>query len=221
MTIAYPSQISRDFADRRIRVENKAHQGFRLRQVVAPRHRAVPIGSGQRSPALLASSTVQGTGPATPETGVMVFSSPENILVRTRTADELLNRYLPGVHSGFSSTLAGWLANLARAVDHELTLDGVSHVLVIRLAAQNPLFVLILSERRKPATPENLRRFDLTPREAEVMNLVMQGKTNWEIGRILELSQRTVDKHMEHILGKFGAENRTTAMRIAMDGGGF
>ncbi|HTR22343.1 MAG TPA: hypothetical protein VMI10_00045, partial [Terriglobales bacterium] len=64
MSIAYPSQISRDFPNRRIRVENKADQGFRLRQVVAPRHRAVPIGSGQRSPALLASSTVQGAGPA-------------------------------------------------------------------------------------------------------------------------------------------------------------
>ena len=51
----------------------------------------------------------------------------------------------------------------------------------------------------------------LTLREAEVMDWVAKGKSNGEIAIILGISQHTVRKHLEHILTKLGAENRTTA----------
>ena len=43
----------------------------------------------------------------------------------------------------------------------------------------------------------------------------MQGKTNEEIGIILQVSARTVEKHLEHILAKLGVENRTAAALAA------
>jgi len=42
-----------------------------------------------------------------------------------------------------------------------------------------------------------------------------QGKTNPEIAVILQLSARTVEKHMERILEKIGVENRTAAAVVA------
>jgi DNA-binding CsgD family transcriptional regulator len=55
----------------------------------------------------------------------------------------------------------------------------------------------------------------LTPREAEVLAWITQGKTNYEIGRILDASTGTVSKHVEHILAKLDVENRTAAAAIA------
>jgi DNA-binding CsgD family transcriptional regulator len=40
---------------------------------------------------------------------------------------------------------------------------------------------------------------------------VAQGKTNPEIGLILGISRRTVQKHLERIYIKLGVENRTAA----------
>lgn len=64
---------------------------------------------------------------------------------------------------------------------------------------------------------EPLQKLGLTPREAEVLFWVAQGKTNAEIGLILELSVGTVKKHMEHILPKLGVENRSTAVLRAIE----
>jgi len=42
------------------------------------------------------------------------------------------------------------------------------------------------------------------------------GKTNREIAEILDLSPRTVNKHLETIFPKLGVENRTAAAAIAI-----
>jgi len=53
----------------------------------------------------------------------------------------------------------------------------------------------------------------LTPREAEVLCWVTQGKRNDEIGLILGTSPRTVQKHLEHIHHKLGVQ---THMAVAV-----
>jgi DNA-binding CsgD family transcriptional regulator len=61
-------------------------------------------------------------------------------------------------------------------------------------------------------TQQALCRFlRLTPREVEVLYWVTQGKRNDEIGLILRISPRTVQKHLEHIMDKLGVETRTAA----------
>ena len=54
-------------------------------------------------------------------------------------------------------------------------------------------------------------RLKLTAREAEVLLWVGRGKTNRDIGEILGLSPRTVNKHLEPIFAKIGVENRAAA----------
>ena len=55
----------------------------------------------------------------------------------------------------------------------------------------------------------------LTPREAEVLNLVARGYTNREIAAALVISVKTASVHVSHILGKLGAPNRLEAAAIA------
>lgn len=70
---------------------------------------------------------------------------------------------------------------------------------------------------QEPAQPGLLVPLGLTPREAEVLFWLSEGKTNAEIGLILNSSRRTVEKHVEHILEKLGLENRGAATRMAID----
>jgi DNA-binding CsgD family transcriptional regulator len=58
--------------------------------------------------------------------------------------------------------------------------------------------------------------FRLSDREVEVAHWLTEGKTNPEIAAILHASPRTIEKHMEHILVKVGAENRTAAVAMLM-----
>ena len=59
------------------------------------------------------------------------------------------------------------------------------------------------------------QRLGLTPREAEVLFWVAQGKSNKDIADILSLSPRTVNKHLEPVFAKLGVENRTSAAAMA------
>jgi DNA-binding CsgD family transcriptional regulator len=51
----------------------------------------------------------------------------------------------------------------------------------------------------------------LTPRELEVLGLVIEGYTNQGIAREIVVAPRTVAAHLEHILAKLGAPSRTLA----------
>jgi DNA-binding NarL/FixJ family response regulator len=51
----------------------------------------------------------------------------------------------------------------------------------------------------------------LTPRELEVLGLVIEGLTNQQIARALVVTVRTVATHLEHILVKLDASTRTLA----------
>ena len=53
--------------------------------------------------------------------------------------------------------------------------------------------------------------FGLTGRESEVLYWLSMGKTNRDIGEILKLSARTVNKHLEQVFQKMGVDNRTAA----------
>jgi len=64
-------------------------------------------------------------------------------------------------------------------------------------------------------TKERLQTLGLTPREAEVMAWVAQGKSNSDIATILVSSPRTVAKHIEHVFAKLNVESRTAAVAEA------
>jgi len=58
---------------------------------------------------------------------------------------------------------------------------------------------------------------ELTPREAEVLFWISQGKSNHDIGVILGAKTGTICKHVGHILSKLNVENRTSAAVVALE----
>ena len=59
-------------------------------------------------------------------------------------------------------------------------------------------------------------RLALTAREAQVLLWISRGKSNREIGEILDISPRTVNKHLEQVFVKLGVENRAAAAARAV-----
>lgn len=70
-------------------------------------------------------------------------------------------------------------------------------------------------------TPLSNRVKGLSPREITVLMWMKQGKTNWEISRILGVSERTVRFHVEGIFAKLDVSSRTQAVAFAIEQGLF
>jgi DNA-binding NarL/FixJ family response regulator len=60
---------------------------------------------------------------------------------------------------------------------------------------------------------------DLTGRELEVLELIVRGRSNKEIGSALGISEATVKSHINSILGKLGVTDRTQAATTALQRG--
>ena len=56
----------------------------------------------------------------------------------------------------------------------------------------------------------------LTPRESEVVKLVAEGYTSKEIGAVLHIAEKTVERHRENILAKLGMRDRVELTRYAI-----
>ena len=56
----------------------------------------------------------------------------------------------------------------------------------------------------------------LTNREVEILQWTVEGKTAWEIGSILQISERTVNFHIQNVMEKFGVHNKTQAAAKAI-----
>ncbi len=55
----------------------------------------------------------------------------------------------------------------------------------------------------------------LTPREREVLGLIVQHMTNKQVARELGIAETTVDKHLKNIRQKFGTRDRYETARVA------
>jgi DNA-binding response OmpR family regulator len=74
-----------------------------------------------------------------------------------------------------------------------------------------------LTEIRADAQERVLQEtLSLTSREAEVLLWISRGKSNREIGEVLGISPRTVNKHLEQVFVKLGVENRAAAAARAV-----
>lgn len=86
-------------------------------------------------------------------------------------------------------------------------LESLSSDYGLVVQAVSPHAILITEHREEEES--------LTKRESAVLRLVAQGLTNGQIARRLEISPRTVEKHVENARGKLGAANRTEAALLS------
>ena len=66
---------------------------------------------------------------------------------------------------------------------------------------------------------ERINSTELTNREMEVLKLLSKGKSNQEIGSILNITEGTVKFHVNNILGKLNVNDRTGAVITALKKG--
>jgi len=66
---------------------------------------------------------------------------------------------------------------------------------------------------------ERMASSDLTSREMEVLELIVRGQSNKEIGVSLAISEATVKSHINNILSKLGVTDRTQAVTTALQRG--
>ncbi|MFI9508141.1 response regulator transcription factor [Nocardia sp. NPDC052566] len=111
--------------------------------------------------------------------------------------------------------LSAWLSDRA-TLEHrpDFVADRGGRRLRIRRIAMAGEDLLLLTEyvaapKVCPPVP------GLSPREAEVLWEVAQGRSSRQVARLLGISPRTVDKHLEHASAKLGAPSRTAAVARA------
>jgi DNA-binding CsgD family transcriptional regulator/PAS domain-containing protein len=77
--------------------------------------------------------------------------------------------------------------------------------------------LLLLDQQPVALTGQDLRPLGLPGRQAEVLACIARGHSNQEAARLLGLSPRTVQKHLEHIFRKLGVESRSAAIVRALE----
>lgn len=149
-----------------------------------------------------------------------------NLLWSTPGAEEAIGRLAPGWSRAAPSlppvlrdTLASLLSrrDLAGATAR-LDLRGAGTVELVVVAQYRENEVLIrLNEINPERDAVRLgQKLGLTQREAEVLLWVSYGKASSDISLVLEISPRTVQKHLERIYEKLGVETRSAAAAIAI-----
>ncbi len=108
---------------------------------------------------------------------------------------------------------AGAIGYLSKTVSLNELLDA------IRAASRGesilPPSVASVVVRHLAGATERPAETDLTAREMEVLCLLAQGLTNYQIARQLGLSSRTVEAHLTHIYTKLDVGSRTEAALLA------
>lgn len=118
-------------------------------------------------------------------------------------------------------TITSWLGDriVREATSETITTRHDGRDIEIGLLGQIGIDEFLLRVTRQSAEDDLARlrsAASLTPREAEVLLWLARGKSNRDIGEILSVSPRTVDKHLEQIYVKLGVENRAAAVAAAL-----
>src|SRR5690606_24640692 len=127
---------------------------------------------------------------------VVITDVAGDIIFTTRLAESLLHRHCADY------TIAGKLPASLQQPDCGLSIRRFDE------PGRDDLHFLVLEEKTPSPNPSALLALGLTPREAEVLFWVAQGKSNPDIATILGAGVRTIHKHVENIFRKLGCETR-------------
>jgi len=155
--------------------------------------------------------------------GVVMVDSQGRIAWRSPRAERWLREFFPEHDGALPGDWAGMATRSARdGVDgaHAGTMRVLRAARALVARSLGPVgigesMLLLHVEEPGPAPASRLDTAALTPREAEVLSWIAKGKTNRDIGDILGISARTVNKHLEHIFEKLGVETRAAAAALA------
>ncbi len=100
------------------------------------------------------------------------------------------------------------------AYNNNINLDKKDYNILCFIVPHIHNFIIRCSNKTEGIRNEE-STIGLTTREIEVLNWIKEGKTNWEISVILSISERTVKYHVNNLLIKLNATNRSHAIAKA------
>lgn len=123
--------------------------------------------------------------------------------------------------------LVAWISaqRSALAVNPEatltpLTIAGTGRRVVIRYIpdpGDDGAVLLVRTQDVDVALSHTVRRYGLSPREAETLSHLMDGASNAQIAQRLTVSLHTVHRHLQNLYAKLGVSSRTAAVAKARD----
>ena len=160
------------------------------------------------------------------QAGLALVDSTGHLTWLTPLVGDWLEMYFPQARKSpdrLPETLERWLCAQLQALNQGTALAKapaafIAHLGHSTLTVRFQLMTagvtrLIFTEKQELLAAGQARELGLTPREAEALHWISEGKSNPEIALLLRISPRTVHKHVEHILAKLGVENRLAAVR--------
>jgi two-component system, NarL family, response regulator NreC len=133
-----------------------------------------------------------------------------SILILTIHEDEALLR------AALKAGAGGYI--LKHAAEAEL-IFAIHTILRGDLYVDPSLVRRLLSDETPPAVAQPKSTEALTPRETEVLKLIVQGYTNRQIGEELNISVRTAESHRANLSEKLGLHSRVELVRYARENG--
>ncbi|BAN36097.1 response regulator TtrR [Sulfuricella denitrificans skB26] len=112
------------------------------------------------------------------------------------------------VSAAVSAMKLGALDFLEKPFDNEVLLEHLHKAIKMDATAR-------LDRRNRNQISQRLAR--LTPREHEVMDMLVTGKSNKAIADLLEVSVRTVETHRANIMSKLQAESLSNLVKMMLD----
>lgn len=160
-------------------------------------------------------ATIAGlrTGLDADGTAVVVLDGDGVVGFASKAASELLGRLDQEPRPGhpLGGSVGSWLHHGKAGGTVEV---GGKSLLVRRLSSERGT-VILLDRASRIFSPTALRQLGLTAREAAVLGTLAQGRTTQEAAAELEISPRTVAKHMQRVHAKLGVRNRAQAIATA------
>jgi len=132
------------------------------------------------------------------------------VLILTIHEDEALLR------AALKSGAGGYI--LKHAAEAEL-ISAIHTILRGDLYVDPSLIRRLLTDETSPAAVQPKSTEALTPRETEVLKLIVQGCTNRQVGEELNISVRTAESHRANLYEKLGLRSRVELVRYARENG--
>ena len=109
---------------------------------------------------------------------------------------------------------AGALGYILKSSTEAMIVRGIHDI----VAGGSPMnsFIARYAIERLSNSSEKKSEYDITPREHEILTLIISGAINKSIARQLNMSVHTVDSHLRKIYKKLQVHNRTEALAKAM-----
>lgn len=115
----------------------------------------------------------------------------------------------PTIRRAMAEGAAGYLVHGSFDAD---SLAATVHSVAAGITAMSPLAQQAMQQ--PPAPAADRERHGLSRRQAEVMDLIAEGRSNGDIAKELFLAEKTVKNHINQIFSTLGARSRSEAMSL-------